>query len=285
MPQLRPIRSRNDMFQLYETLRRNREKRTHMKLYFLEGVHPVEQAIAAGERFESIAYAEDKRLSGWAEDKRLSGWAEDMLRKANPAVLHPMPAALLAELSDRENPCELVCILHQRTDAESRIRQAVQASKSPLLVLCDRPTSPGNLGTIIRSADAFGACAVLLTGHAADHYDTQCIRASIGTVFHLPVLPLNSCETAVDLIRSLGDFQIAGTSAKGTMCFHEADFAKPTVLIVGNETFGMSKAWKEACDLLLRIPIYGAASSLNVGCAASICLYEIARQRDFDGHR
>jgi len=54
---------------------------------------------------------------------------------------------------------------------------------------------------------------------------------------------------------------------------------------VGNETFGMSKAWKESCDLLLRIPIYGAASSLNVGCAASICLYEIARQRDFDGHR
>ena len=69
------------------------------------------------------------------------------------------------------------------------------------------------------------------------------------------------------------------------MCFHEADFTRPTVLIVGNETFGMSKAWKEACDLLLRIPIYGAASSLNVGCAASICVYEIARQRDFDGHR
>ena len=79
--------------------------------------------------------------------------------------------------------------------------------------------------------------------------------------------------------------QIVGTSAKGTASLHEADFTGPTVLIVGNETFGMSKAWKEACGLLLRIPIYGAASSLNVGCAASICLYEIARQRDFDGHR
>ncbi len=276
MPFIQPIRGRNDVFQLYETLRRNREKRTHMKRFFLEGVHPVEQAIAGGERFASIAYAEGKRLSGWAED---------MISKANPEVLHPMPAALLAELSDRENPCELVCILHQRSDAEARLREAVGKHANPLLVLCDRPTSPGNLGTIIRSADAFGACGVLMTGHAADPYDTQCIRASIGTVFHLPVMALESCEKAVAFIHSLGDYQIAGTSAKGTMCFHQADFTKPTVLIVGNETFGMSRAWKENCDLLLRIPIYGAASSLNLGCAASICLYEIARQRDFDGHR
>ena len=276
MARTQPIRSRNDVFQLYETLRRNREKRTHMKLFFLEGVHPVEQAIAGGERFASIAYAEDKRLSGWAED---------MIRRAAPEVLHPMPAALLAELSDRENPCELVCILHQRDDAEARLRKAVTEANVPLLVLCDRPTNPGNLGTIIRSADAFGACGVLMTGHSADPCDPQCIRASIGTVFHLPVLALGSSEAAVDFIRSLGDFQIAGTSAKGTMTFHEADFTRPTALIVGNETFGMSKAWKESCDLLLRIPIYGAASSLNVGCAASICLYEIARQRDFDGHR
>ena len=276
MARTQPIRSRNDVFQLYETLRRNREKRTHMKLFFLEGVHPVEQAIAGGERFASIAYAEDKRLSGWAED---------MIRRAAPEVLHPMPAALLAELSDRENPCELVCILHQRDDAEARLRKAVTEANVPLLVLCDRPTNPGNLGTIIRSADAFGACGVLMTGHSADPCDPQCIRASIGTVFHLPVLALGSSEAAVDFIRSLGDFQIAGTSAKGTMAFHEADFTRPTALIVGNETFGMSKAWKESCDLLLRIPIYGAASSLNVGCAAGICLYEIARQRDFDGHR
>ena len=276
MPRTQPVRSRNDVFQLYDTLRRNREKRTHTKCFFLEGVHPVEQAVAGGERFASIAYAQDRRLSGWAED---------MLRRAAPEVLHPMPAALLAELSDRENPCELVCILHQRTDAEERLRHAVNSAATPLLVLCDRPTSPGNLGTIIRSADAFGACGVLTTGHAADPYDTQCIRASIGTLFHLPVLPLESCESAVHFIRSLGDFQIAGTSAKGTMSFHEADFTHPTALIVGNETFGLSRAWKEACDLLLRIPIYGAASSLNVGCAASICLYEIARQRHFDGHR
>lgn len=273
----RPIRQRNDVFQRYETLRRNREKRTHQRLFFLEGVHPVEQAVAAGERFLSIAYAEDKRLSGWAQD---------MLRRAAPEELHPMPAALLAELSDRDDPCELICLVRQRMDGAERIRQAVEEAASPLLVICDRPASPGNLGTVVRSADAFGACGVLLTGHSADFYDPQCIRASIGTVFHVPFLALGSTEEAVAYLRSLPTaLQIVGTSAHGTASLHEADFTGPTALIIGNETFGMSRAWKEASDLLLRIPIYGAASSLNVGSAASICLYEIARQRDFDGHR
>ena len=273
----RPIRQRNDIFQHYETLRRNREKRTHQRLFFLEGVHPVEQAIAAAEDFVSIAYADDKRLSGWAQD---------MIRRANPEELHPMPAVLMAELSDRDEACELICLLRQRADGAERIKRAVAQSAAPLLVVCDRPASPGNLGTIVRSADAFGANGVLLTGHSADFYDPQCIRASIGTLFHVPFLALSSTEETLSFLRALPvPMQIVGTSAHGTASLHEADFKGPTTLIVGNETFGMSRAWKEASDLLLRIPIYGAASSLNVGSATSICLYEIARQRDFDGHR
>lgn len=277
MPVLHPVAKRDDVFQRYETLRRNREKRTHQRLFFLEGVHPVEQAIAAGERFLSIAYAEDKRLSGWAQD---------MLRRANPEALHPMPCALMAELSDRDDPCELICLVHQRSDGAERIRLAAARTSSPLLVICDRPSSPGNLGTVVRSADAFGACGVLLTGHSADFYDPQCIRASIGTIFHVPFLAMGSAEEAAAFARDLNPaMRIVGTSAHGVACLHEADFTGPTALVVGNETFGMSRAWKEQSDLLLRIPIYGAASSLNVGSAASICLYEIARQRDFDGHR
>ncbi|MBP3542470.1 MAG: RNA methyltransferase [Clostridia bacterium] len=277
MPKVRPIQSRNDVFQRYETLHRNREKRTHQKLFFLEGVHPVEQAVLAGEQFFSIAYASDRRLSGWAED---------MLKKAAPEEIHPMPAALLSELSDRENPCELICLIHQRQDQLARLRQRIAATERPLLVLCDRANSPGNLGTVIRSADAFGACGVISTGHSADFYDTQCIRSSIGSLFHIPFAGFGSVQEVLDFLATLPcKMQIVGTSAKGSCSIHEADLTGPTLLIVGNETFGMSKAWKEACDLLLRIPIYGAASSLNVGCAATACLYEIARQRDFDGHR
>ena len=277
MPQIRPIHARSDVFQLYETLGRSREKRSRTGLCFVEGVHPVEQAVAAGERFHAIAYDAEKRLSGWAQD---------MLRRAAPEIVNPMPAELIAELSDREDPCELVCLVRRRTDGAERILSAAQTRESPLLVLCDRVTSPGNLGTVVRSADAFGACGVLACGHGADFYDPQCIRASIGTLFHVPFTYFGSlAEATAFLARFEKPLQIVGTSAHGTRLISEADLRPPTLLVIGNETFGMSRAWKDACDVLLRIPIYGAASSLNAGAAAGICLYEIARQRGFDGHR
>jgi TrmH family RNA methyltransferase len=140
--------------------------------------------------------------------------------------------------------------------------------------------SPGNLGSVIRSADAFGCAGLLLTGHCADPYDTLCIRASVGTVFALPVARMESAGQALQWAQSLDPRPlIVGTSAHGEAPLHELTLTGPAVLAVGNETFGLSKAWKEGCDVLARIPIHGAASSLNVASAASICLYEAARQR------
>ena len=121
---------------------------------------------------------------------------------------------------------------------------------------------------------------MLTTGHGADLYDPQCIRASIGTLFHVSHAALGSCDEALKFLDALPERPLVlGTSAYGTVNIDEVDLTGPVALIIGNETFGLSKAWKERCDVLARIPIFGAASSLNVGCATSICLYEIARQR------
>lgn len=268
---IKQMYARSAEFQRFETLKRNREKRTQQKLMFLEGVHPIEQAIAHGWEFEAMAYAGGKRLSGWAQD---------MLGKAQPGVIYEMAPELHAELSDRENPCELIALLRQRTDGLQRMTEAARTQKNPLFVLFDRPQGPGNLGTLVRSADAFGACGVLTTGHAADFYDPQCLRATIGTLFACPFAALSSMQEALDWVRSLPvRVQIVGTSAKGSCMLDEVDMTGPTLLLIGNETFGLSKGWKAECDVLTKIPICGAASSLNAGCAASICLYEIDRQR------
>lgn len=262
---------RNAAFQRFETLQRNREKRTRERLFFVEGVHPIEQAVYAGWEFEALGYAAGRRLSGWALDMRA---------RAQAQTEYEISPELMAELSNREEPCELIALVRQRTDGLQRM--AARANEQSLFVVFDRPQNPGNLGTIIRSADAFGADGLIVTGHGADVYDPQCVRATIGAIFHMPFAAMASAEEALAWVNSLEKRPvIVGTSAKGDCLLSEVDMTGPTLLLIGNETFGLSKAWKAGCDRLAKIPIYGAASSLNAGCAASICLYEIARQRAF----
>lgn len=262
---------KNAAFQKFEALQRNREKRTKERLFFVEGVHPIEQAIAGGWEFHAI---------GFAAGRRLSGWAMDMRKKAHAEMEYEISPELMAELSNREETCELIALIRQRTDGLRRMSE--KANEKSLFVLFDRPQNPGNLGTVIRSADAFGADGLIVTGHGADPYVPQCVRATIGALFHMPVGTMASAEETLEWINALPVRPtIVGTSAKGEALLSEADMTGPTMLLIGNETFGLSKAWKAGCDRLVKIPIYGAASSLNAGCAASICLYEIARQRGF----
>ena len=264
----RDMNVRDSEFQRFETLKRNREKRAKQGLFFLEGVHPVEQAVAGGYEFYAM---------GVDASARLSGWAEDMLRKAKPQFVFRMKRELHAELSDREESCELVCLARQKTGLPAQ-----EYDPQALDVVFDRPSSPGNLGTVFRSADAFGARCVITTGHAADFYDPQCVRASIGTLFRKPHVNMESCEQAVAYLRGLPEKPlIVGTSAHGTANLNEIDLTGPVAVVIGNETFGMSKAWREACDVVAKIPIRGAASSLNAGSAATVCFYEVARQRNF----
>ena len=264
----RDMNTRNSEFQRFETLKRNREKRARQGLFFLEGVHPVEQAVLAGYDFYCM---------GIDAKARLSGWARDMISKASPEIVYRMDSALHAELSDREEPCELLCLARQRVGLPK-----FENSPVSLDVVFDRPAGPGNLGTVFRSADAFGARCVITTGHAADFYDPQCIRASIGTVFRKPHVNMGGCDEAVEYLRSLPEKPlIVGTSARGDRLISEVDLTGPVAMVIGNETFGLSKAWKEKCDVLVKIPIYGGASSLNAGSAATVCFYEVARQRGY----
>ena len=188
MPVYKDMYSRSAAFQQFETLKRNREKRAKQKLFFLEGVHPVEQAVAAGYAFYAI---------GCDAEARLSGWAEDMIRRARPEIVYRMAHALREELSDRDNPCELVCLVRMRPELK-----AIDAPDA-LYTVFDRATTPGNLGTVIRSADAFGSRCVITTGHSADFYDPQCVRASIGTLFHIDHAALESCDAAMAFFDSL----------------------------------------------------------------------------------
>jgi TrmH family RNA methyltransferase len=214
------------------------------------------------------------------DDRRdLSSWAGGV-RAAVSAEQVVVAPELLAELGERsDGPPELIAVVEMPPDDLER----VPTTGLPLVVVFDRPSNPGNIGTLIRSMDAFGATALIVTGHAADPYDPRCVRASTGSFFNVVTVRVPSHREVLDWVgecrrRGLG-LSIVGTDEGAALDVGDADLTQPVVLVVGNETVGLTAAWKQACDQLVGIPMLGSVSSLNAATAGSIALYEASRQR------
>ncbi|HEX4724506.1 MAG TPA: TrmH family RNA methyltransferase [Pseudonocardiaceae bacterium] len=263
------ITTRNARFQQWQSLLDNRTKRTRAGQFLVQGVRPITLAARHDWPIRTLIHPIGRPLSQWATGLL------DELRVERIA----MAPELLAELTGKDEPAELVAVVTQAPDKLDRI--AVRPDF--LGVVFDRPTSPGNVGTVIRSADAFGAAGVIVAGHAADPYDPKAVRASTGSLFALPVVRVPAPSMVIDWladVRAAGvSVRLVGTDETGRYDVADHDLTGPTLLVVGNETSGMSAAWREACDVVVRIPIGGAASSLNAASAASVVLYEVARQR------
>jgi TrmH family RNA methyltransferase len=262
------VTTRNARFQQWEALLTNRTKRQRAGEFLVHGVRPITLAVEHDWPMEALLYPAGRRLSKWATE----------LLDTVPTTRVAMAPDLLAELGekDEDNAPELIAVTRLPTDDLDRI----PVPDDFLGVVFDRPTNPGNIGTVIRSADAFGAHGVIVAGHAADVYDPRTVRASTGSVFALPVVRADAAATVLEWIRAQPvTVRIVGTDEHGTAVVDRHDLTGPTLLVVGNETAGMSNAWRAACSDVLSIPIGGAASSLNAANAASIVLYEVARQR------
>lgn len=264
------ITSRNARFQQWQALLTSRAKRHQLGEFLVQGVRPISLAAEAGWRFRALIYDADRPLSAWAQA---------MLGAAD-AVRVAMSAELLAELGEKdEGHPELLAVVEMPADDLGRI----EVGRDFLGLALDRPASPGNLGSIIRSADAFGAAGVVITGHAADPYDPRSVRASTGSLFARPVIRVPSPRepTAWLAAQQAGGCPIAlvGADEGGDRDVFDADLTVPMLLVLGNETAGLSATWREQCDYLVRIPMTGSASSLNVANAATVVLYEAARQR------
>ncbi len=170
---------------------------------------------------------------------------------------------------------ELVAVVEMPDDGVVRLSGSTRPH-GPVVVF-DRPTSPGNIGTLARSADAFGASALVVTGHAADPYDPQAVRASTGSLFALTVLRVPGPGPVVEHAHAHG-YRIVGTDEEGT-ALDRVDLTGRLVLVVGNETHGLPSGWRAVCDDVASIAMVGTASSLNAAVAGSLVLHEALRQR------
>lgn len=274
------IGKRNASYQQLQGLKDNRTKRLRQGAFFVEGVRNINQAIAADWKIRSFISSENS----------LSNWAEDILATVKTTVNYQLSKELAAELSGKEDISELMAVVEMKKtqrwlDAETDGSAGQPAAENPLLVLFDRPGNKGNLGTILRTCDALGADGLILTGHGVDLYDPEVLQASMGSFFRVPVWQVESNEELDVFLEQLRtkypSLQLVGTTSRREKPIYTQQLTGPVMILLGNETMGLSHRYKEIADVLCSIPMAetSSASSLNVGCAASILLYEVARQR------
>jgi tRNA G18 (ribose-2'-O)-methylase SpoU len=264
------IGRRNSTYQVLHSLSTNRQKRASTRTFLVEGVVPINRALAHGWPFAAV-------VSGSADT--LSSWARDVIARAAAPIAYELSPELMSELSGKDEPSELVGVLQVPEDRLSRI----PVVPNLLVAVADRLASPGNLGTLIRSCDAFGVHGLIVSGHAADLYDPVTVSASRGSLFAVPVVrvesPAQVAAWVADVRRTLGACRVAGADETAAVALDDFDLTQPTVAIFGNEARGLSRAYAQMCDAHVGIPMTGAATSLNVGVAASVVFYEALRQR------
>ncbi len=198
--------------------------------------------------------------------------------------IHLASGAVLGELSETVTPQGVVAVCDVLDVAlTTAVELSRDADVPPLVVLLAAVRDPGNAGTVLRTADAAGASAVVFSDNSVDPYNGKCVRASAGSVFHLPIVVGEPVAAAVAILRSAGHQIFAADSGPGGVTLDEVDrdgrLGRPTTWVFGNEAWGLPSDIVEAADVAVRVPIYGRAESLNLAAAAAVCLYASARAR------
>ncbi len=241
-----------------------RSARQETGLFLLEGPQAAREALAYRPDTVSEMFATPSALER-------HGDLRDAARKAGIEVVFTTEAVLDA-MADTVTPQGIVAVARQ---TPTSLRDVFSASPH-LVAICEEVRDPGNLGTIIRAADAAGADAVILTGRTVDPYNPKVVRATTGSLFHLPIVVGVDLPNAVERAHAAGVRVVAADVGGGDFLAARALLAEPTAWLFGNEARGLDDEALGRADLALRLPIYGSAESLNLATAASVCLYETA---------
>jgi TrmH family RNA methyltransferase len=262
---LRPVASRQNS--LVKDLRKAFEQGapTGEGYVAIEGVRIIEEAIRSGLRFHAVFFSESGRDHADRLLPQLASQVETVL----------LPDSVFSSAVNTETPQGVAALVKIKAVSLNDLVQGVNTSF--LLLGVAGIQDPGNLGTIVRSAEAFGARGVLLGEKSVSHFNAKVVRASAGSIFREPVVAVKLKET-IPFLKQHGLRVVATSSHKGKR-LDEADLTGPLTLLIGNEGAGLPSDILALADELVTIPHSSRVESLNAGIAASILLYEAARQR------
>ncbi|PZU45922.1 MAG: RNA methyltransferase [Microbacterium sp.] len=241
-----------------------RSARQETGLFLLEGPQAAREALA---------FRPDTVVEVFATPTAMERHQDvrDAARDAGLEIVFTTEAVLDA-MADTVTPQGIVAVARQSPTA----LKDVFAASPRLVAICEEVRDPGNLGTIIRAADAAGADAVVLTGRTVDPYNPKVVRATTGSLFHVPVAVGADLADTVERAHAAGLRVIAADVGGEDFLARRALLSEPTAWLFGNEARGLEESAVAHADLALRLPIYGRAESLNLATAASVCLYETA---------
>lgn len=245
-------------------LKKNRDASGH---YFVEGIRFVNDAIDNNQTIVKMVVS-DKLES-------LNGGPE-LIEKVKAACTecYLVPEKLFNEISDTQTPQGVLAVLKKR---EFVLDEIIEQGSS--LVLLDNLQDPGNVGTIVRTADAAGVSAVLMSKGCVDLYSPKVLRSTMGSVFHMPIFEGLSINETIKMLKKFG-YKVIASHLAGRNNYYDEDLTGKSAIIVGNEANGISEETAALADRLVKIPMPGKAESLNASVAASIMIYEIVRQKN-----
>lgn len=244
---------------------RERRERERSGQFLIEGARELERAVSAGVHIDEVVFA--------PELGNASGRSVVARVQSAGIRVSEFSASAFERASLREGPDGVLAVARTWRSHPERLG----LGSAPLLLVIDGVEKPGNLGALLRSADAANASAVLACGEGTDPFNPNVVRASMGSLFALPVVVSREAEARAFLTRA--GIRTVASTPKGPSEYWDADMSGPVALVVGAEHQGLSESWLQHADELVRIPMAGSADSLNVATSGALLLYEALRQR------
>jgi len=261
------ISSQNKFIKMAASLK-EKKYRDELNLFVVEGLRLVEEAANADWQLEACFYITEVK-----EDKRIQEVL--LLLQSKGCRIIEVSATIYGKMTEVKHPQGIMAIMKKY---KYKLADSLVGVERPFFVVLDEVQDPGNVGTVIRTAAAAGCTGIFLTKGCADVFAAKVVRASMGSLFHVPIFENLTQEEVVDC---LGKYEISilATSLESSTIYFQMDFNKPVAVVFGNEGTGVSRQLLEKSKERVHIPLLGDVESLNVASAAAVILYEAVRQR------
>lgn len=239
--------------------------RKNAGLFLIEGKRELSLAIKGGYKMDTLLYFPD--LFSESEAKAMGHYGIESIE---------ISKEVFQKLAHRDTTEGVIAVVNSKKHSLEELKLS---SKNPLILVAEAPEKPGNIGALLRTADAANVDAVIIANPKSDLYNPNIIRSSVGCVFTTEIAMASSTEAIVFL--KTYNFNIFSAILQESQSYISQDYTLPTAIVVGTEATGLSEEWRDAATQNISIPMQGVIDSMNVSVAAGILIFEAKRQRNF----